>query len=114
MALENDKIYNEFSFPTKFIASLAAGLPVIILANEASSIARMASRYHVGVTHTNGNPDQLAERLGPILAQSDLTAYSEGILACATAEFDARRMREKLYQCFRRCAEASVQETGIA
>ncbi len=50
MALDDDDPrYNRFSFPTKFINYLAAGLPVITLGHPESSVVRMASEYQVGL-----------------------------------------------------------------
>ena len=44
MSLEDDYEYNRFSFPTKFISYLAAGLPIFTLAHPQSSVYRMAAQ----------------------------------------------------------------------
>lgn len=106
MALTDaDPRYNRFSFPTKFIAYLAAGLPVITLAHPESSVMRMASRYEVGVATSAADADTLATQLKGILVGSDSREqYRAEILRCTTKEFDAKRMRERLCACFEQCA----------
>ncbi|NJK90814.1 MAG: glycosyltransferase family 4 protein [Blastochloris sp.] len=50
MSIEDtDPRYNRFSFPTKFITYLAAGLPPIIMGHPESSVMKMASTYDVGL-----------------------------------------------------------------
>ena len=98
--------YNRFSFPTKFISYLAAGLPVITLGHPESSVVKMAQAYRVGLCVTSNDPDVLAREL--LVALSDPNArlkYGPEILRCAQTEFDARRMRKTLYDCFRQCAD---------
>jgi hypothetical protein len=101
--------YNRFSFPTKFISYLAAGLPVISLGHPESSAVKMATAYSVGLCLTTGQPELLAGQL--LAALSDPNPgikYRAEIRRCAAAEFDARRMREVLYACFGKCAERTI------
>lgn len=100
MALADaDPRYNRFSFPTKFIAYLAAGLPVITLGHPESSVMKMAAQYAVGPRLDAAG--SLAERLQAALAEREpWEVYGKEIIRCAQTEFDAARMREKLFRCF--------------
>jgi len=105
---DDDPRYNRFSFPTKFITYLAAGLPVITLGHPESSVVKMAQAYRVGPCVTSSHLEALGREL--LDALSDPTPWSKygpEILRCAQTEFDARRMRKTLYDCFRRCADQS-------
>lgn len=102
---DDDPRYNRFSFPTKFISYLAAGLPVITLGHRESSVVKMAEAYGIGLCTTTADPEKLGAALLAALARTDLTlAYRPAILRCVTAEFDARRMRAVLHNCFHECA----------
>ena len=97
--------YNRFSFPTKFITCLAAGLPVITLGHPESSVVKMATAYPVGLCITDNNVENLSAEL--LAALSDPNAglkYRAGIQRCAAEMFDARRMRRVLYDGFQKCA----------
>lgn len=113
MALDDDDPrYNRFSFPTKFISYLAAGLPVITLGHARSSVAQMAAAYGVGPCVTAGDREALVEVLVAALARADAAAvYRPAILRCAAAEFDARRMRIVLRECFQKCAQLNATST---
>jgi hypothetical protein len=102
MALtDEDPRYNRYSFPTKFITYLAAGLPIITLGHSQSSIMRMAAGYEVGPHTATRDADLLAGELSPaLMLQSPWVQYGKEIVRCARGEFDAERMRRKLYQCF--------------
>jgi len=103
---DDDPRYNRFSFPTKFISYLAAGLPVITLGHPDSSVVRMATAYNVGLCTTTGEVEKLGAELLAVLARADAAeVHRPAILACAMKEFDARRMRGVLYECFRKCAQ---------
>lgn len=106
MALkDDDPRYNRFSFPTKFISYLAAGLPVITLGHPESSVMKMARAYDVGLCTSAGNVEKLSAELLATLGRTGAAAeYRKEIVRCATAEFDARRMRAVLRDCFRSCA----------
>lgn len=96
-----DPRYNRFSFPTKFITCLAAGLPVITYAHQQSSLARMATSYRVGFNFSSTNPQTLAEELWTAFAPAQPAArFKEEIVRCARIEFDAERMRKVLYDCW--------------
>lgn len=99
MALsDDDPRYNRYSFPTKFITYLAAGLPVLTMGHRASSVMRTAADHPVGIL-LGDNADGAAESLQTALADRGSKAAHRGeILACAHALFDASRMRDKLWE----------------
>jgi glycosyltransferase involved in cell wall biosynthesis len=100
MSLDNDDPdYNHFSFPTKFISYLAAGLPVITLAHPQSSVAQMAAAYQVGLLQTRRDEAEFCARLEAALKEPDpRRTFRSEILRCARTEFDAARMRQKLWR----------------
>jgi len=106
MALTDaDPRYNRFSFPTKFISYLAAGLPVITVGHPESSVVKMAAAHPVGICATTRDAAALAGQLVAGLSEPDPAAkYREGIRQCAETEFNASRMRATLYACLRECA----------
>lgn len=105
-----DPRYNRFSFPTKFITYLAAGLPVIVLAHERSSVADMAARYRVGPLLTASDAGDLRETLLQAFRDPNPRGtYRNEIVRCATNEFDAARMRRVLRECFETCALRTAQ-----
>ncbi|MHA3771964.1 hypothetical protein ACXR0O_10550 [Verrucomicrobiota bacterium sgz303538] len=114
MALtDEDPRYNRFSFPTKFITYLAAGLPVLVVGHPESSVVRMASQYTVGMLETGREPEALEAKLREVLSQSSpWEAYRTEILRCTRNEFDAQRMRAKLHTCFAECA-ASTDHSAL-
>ena len=109
MALtDDDPRYNRYSFPTKFISYLAAGLSVITIGHPESSVMKMAAQYGVGLSTSAGEVDALAARLEDALgASAPWERYGSEIVRCARTEFDAERMRQKLYACFSTCAAGS-------
>lgn len=105
-----DPRYNRFSFPTKFISYLMAGLPVITLGHPESSVMKMAAKYRVGVAISTGDANRLAEALRESLAgPGPWSRHADEINRCVRAEFDAAKMRQLLRDCFGRCAEATDQ-----
>jgi len=102
MALtDNDPRYNRYSFPTKFITYLSAGLPVITLGERNSSVMQMASSYDVGLCTDASGVEALAAQLREALSTAcPWERYGPEIIRCARQEFDAQRMRRKLYACF--------------
>ena len=101
MALtDKDPRYNRFSFPTKFITYLAAGLPVITLGDRNSSVMKMAANYDVGLCTNTADAGALAEQLKTILSiESPRERYGPEIVRCAREEFDSDKMRRNLYRC---------------
>ena len=110
MALDDaDPRYNRFSFPTKFITYLTAGLPIITLGHFESSLARMARQYEVGLCTSATTVDELTSYLTTALSfQEPFKYYKAEIIRCATNEFDAERMRRTLSECFEKCANQTI------
>jgi hypothetical protein len=109
MALnDRDPRYNRFSFPTKFITYLAAGLPVISVGHPESSVMKMAKEYRVGPSTSAATVETLIEALQtPLANRTPWSTYAAEIIRCAETEFRASNMRSKLWSCFERCAEAT-------
>jgi hypothetical protein len=105
---DDDPRYNRFSFPTKFITYLAAGLPIISMGHPESSVMKMATQYRVGVTSSSSAIESLVADLGLWLVdRTPWSSYGSEIIRCAETEFRASSMRSKLWTCFERCAEAT-------
>lgn len=92
--------YNRFSFPTKFITYLAAGLPVLSLGHPESSLMQLTHSYRLGIRlfsreelETNLTPDLLQARGMKESCRSEL-------LRCARDWFDARQTRSRLWQAW--------------
>lgn len=109
MALSDaDPLYNRFSFPTKFISYLRAGLPVITLGHPESSVMKMAEQYRVGVTTSAQDASVLVEKLrDPLTDPAPWSRYASEIKRCARIEFDAGRTRKVLKKCLDQCASAT-------
>jgi glycosyltransferase involved in cell wall biosynthesis len=100
---ENDP--QRFSFPTKFISYLAAGLPVFTLGHTDCSVIEMAREYSVGVCVTSMEEDLLRETMFEALStENPWERFGDGILRCARKEFAAAQKREILYDCLLQCA----------
>jgi hypothetical protein len=103
-----DARYNRFSFPTKFISYLAAGLPIISLGHPESALMNMASRYNVGVKTNAASLQIIVNDLRRPLADSEpWITYGSAIIRCAEEQFRASTMRSTLWRCFERCAETT-------
>jgi len=96
---DEDPRYNRFSFPTKFITYLAAGLPVITLANRDSSVMRMAETYDVGLRFSE-EPIASEDLMAGLTRGKKRDVLDREILKCARNEFQADDMREMLWRCF--------------
>ena len=102
MVLQDDDRYNRFSFPTKFISYLAAGLPVVAVGHPDSSVVRMAREYGTGFCWEHPDLDAMAQPFSAWLDSGNLKVrHAPNILSCARAHFDAAQMRSRLYACFR-------------
>ncbi|MFZ4778698.1 MAG: hypothetical protein ACOYM3_25300 [Terrimicrobiaceae bacterium] len=97
---DSDPRYNRYSFPTKFITYLAAGLPVITLGHPECSVMKMARTFPVGVTLESGDARDAVARLGGLADPAAPRKFRAGILRCARENFDAVAMRARLWQCF--------------
>jgi hypothetical protein len=106
MSLAEDDPRHRFSLSTKFISYLAAGLPVLTLGHPECGVVKMAQAYRVGECVTSGDPENLRQRLFAALSvEKPWQEFGAEILRCAHDECDAARSRQKLYDCFRLCAE---------
>jgi hypothetical protein len=101
MALtDDDPAYSRYSFPNKYGTYLSAGLPLIILAHSESSAAKMFRQYPTGVWSDATHQDALVSFLRTVLAEPVPPArFRAEILRCAQTEFDADRMRRRLWAC---------------
>jgi hypothetical protein len=110
MALDDDNPrYNRFSFPTKFITYLSAGLPSFTLGHAQSSVVLMARQYPVGVVCSTASVDGIAESLSTALRdEQSAVTYRKGITDCASMEFNATKMRENLFQAWLACARSTA------
>jgi hypothetical protein len=109
MVLQDDDRYNRFSFPTKFISYLAAGLPVLAVGHPDSSVVRMAREYGTGFCWEHPDLDAMAEPFSAWLDSGNLKVrHAPNILSCARAHFDAARSRSILYECFESCLKAGT------
>jgi hypothetical protein len=126
---DDDPRYNRFSFPTKFITYLAAGLPPIVMGHPESSVMKMAEKYDVGLRMTDdgfkvkdharqmtdGQKDDLSFPARDSSPPQDPLSVSQrfnfsafpsrreslpAVLQCARAEFDAVAMRKQLWRLF--------------
>jgi hypothetical protein len=126
---DDDPRYNRFSFPTKFITYLAAGLPPIVMGHPESSVMKMAEKYDVGLRMTDdglkmkdharqmtdGRKDDLSFPARDSSPPQDPLSVSQrfnfsafpsrreslpAVLQCARAEFDAVAMRKQLWRLF--------------
>jgi hypothetical protein len=89
---DRDPRYNRFSFPTKFITYLAAGLPVISLGHPQSALAQMAEQYRVGLVSTEHSLDALCSALqGALAMENPFANHAAEIARCAETEFRAAR-----------------------
>ncbi len=116
MALtDDDPRYNRFSFPTKFITYLAAGLPIISMGHRSSSVMAIARKYDVGVQLSSDNPDELVEEFSAVFGHSPNPSikYRPALIRCASDHFDAARTRAILWSCIR-TGRASVAPSQTA
>lgn len=96
---DQDPRYNRFSFPTKFITYLAAGLPILSLGHPESSLMKMTSLYQVGLRTPESDFDgHTLLALKKALSESK-SHYIPEILRCARNHFDAQKMRTRLWSC---------------
>lgn len=98
MALEERDIrYNRFSFPTKFITYLGAGLPILGLGHPQSSLMRLMDTYRVGYSAQNIQDLEKSNLLEVLANPAAKTLYRSEMQRCARECFDAARMRARLW-----------------
>lgn len=100
MALEDrDPRYNRFSFPTKFITYLAAGLPIIAMGHPESSVVKMADVYNVGMKVKSSENIKVSKLAKALQDPEEKAKYHPEILQCANDHFEAGKMRKVLWNC---------------
>jgi hypothetical protein len=105
---DDDPRYNRFSLPTKFISYLAAGLPVITLGHLESTLVKIAQSYRIGLCATSPEPSVIEkELLATLSIKNPWARFGSEIQRCGHAEFDADRIRKRLYESFSHCAQRS-------
>jgi hypothetical protein len=92
--------YNRFSFPTKFITYLAAGLPILSLGHPESSLMKMTTAYQVGLQVAKTDLSEATSLRIKIALSENKAKYLSEILRCARDHFDAEKMKAKLWRCF--------------
>jgi hypothetical protein len=102
MPLEAESLrYSKYSFPTKFISYLAAGLPPIILARKDSAVNQMAEKYNLGLRLHSSNLETNSKILKQNLWSPSAKAIQrKAMLRCANECFDAQKIRGTLWNCF--------------
>lgn len=86
--------YDRYSFPCKFTACLAAGLPVIAAGHAEGSLLRMMNRYPVGLALAGGAQETWAARLTAFLARPEPDAACRAAMTQAVEGlFNAERNR---------------------
>ncbi len=96
---DDDPRYNRLSFPCKFTAALAAGIPLICIGNRHSSLMEMAKDYRLGLVLTEEDEPHFEDRMCEVLPDfSKFDVYRSEILRCARKEFNAGRNREELHE----------------
>jgi hypothetical protein len=99
MALgDEDPRYNRFSFPTKFITYLAAGLPILALGHPESSVQQLMKEFTPGISLKSPEDLKKDDWSGELVQVSAKERYRQEILRCATELFDADEMRARLWK----------------
>jgi hypothetical protein len=107
---DDDPRYNRFSFPTKFVTYLGAGLPILALGHSESSLIKMASTYKIGVYTSTNNGDELQCQLLKELAEPQpFLKYKAEILRCISAEYEMSRLRKTMYDYLFACARGDTK-----
>jgi glycosyltransferase involved in cell wall biosynthesis len=105
---DTDPRYNQRSFPCKFTAALAAGLPLICVANRQSTLIEMAKNYRLGLLLTDEDSDNIADKLYESLADSSrFDEYRSEIARCAETDFNAERNRKTFHALVRSSVNGS-------
>lgn len=93
--------YGKYSFPTKFITYLAAGIPTLILGPNDSAVNKMAEEYDLGLRFCSKNISEISNNLlQKLYDYKNRAEYLNSMLACAQKYFFAEKMRKKLWDCF--------------
>jgi hypothetical protein len=92
--------YTMYSFPTKFITYLAAGIPTIILGPKQSAVTKMADQYNLGLRFYSLDEKEIARDLFVKMDKHKKEQdYSNKVLMCSQKYFSAYQMRKTLWNC---------------
>lgn len=98
MALsDRDPRYNRYSFPTKFITYLAAGLPILAVGHPESSVLKLMQDFHLGIALKSAAELQNYDLASRLFDHRSKEFYRPEIVRCARNVFDAVRMRRRLW-----------------
>jgi glycosyltransferase involved in cell wall biosynthesis len=102
MPFDRDSLrYSQYSFPTKFISYLAAGIPPIILGRKDSAVMKMADQFDLGLRLVSHDAKTIAVNLNETIWQENTSEkYNQRIIDCSHRYFDANVMRKNLWACF--------------
>lgn len=90
--------YARFSFPTKFITYLAAGIPTVLLARTDSSVGKMLHRFGVGLLLSESSPEEMADTLRTTLWKFEYRQRLRSrMVRCAEEHFHADKKRAILW-----------------
>jgi len=96
---DTNRNYNRFSFPTKFITYIAAGIEPMVVAHESSAVAALAKESGIGLHF--GDPRALAASMAR-LTGAETNPDRAQMIEFARRHFDAaqkrRRFREKIFE----------------
>jgi hypothetical protein len=93
--------YSKYSFPTRFISYLAAGLPTIFFTRADSAVSRLAEKYNLGLKLHSLDVEANSKILKQELWNRNTKRNQrEAILSCAKECFDAQTIRSQLWGCF--------------
>lgn len=94
-----DPRYSRFSFPNKIGTYLSAGVPILGFSHENSSLTAMLRKHAVGNLTSARHPGALEKFLSDsLLIPQPRSRFREAILRCANTEFNAEKIRNRLWQ----------------
>lgn len=95
---DDDPRYNRFSFPTKFITYLAAGLPILSFGHPESSLMKLTCPYQLGARFFS--KDEMRAKMTTNFLQNPLMKrlVRPEIVRCSRDWFDACRTRSQLWR----------------
>jgi glycosyltransferase involved in cell wall biosynthesis len=100
MPLDDNLRYSRYSFPTKFISYLSAGVSQFIIARQDSAVFKMADRYNLGIRINTSDPLAIAKYFEESISKFNFFEINKcNMLKCATENFDASKMRKILWHC---------------
>ena len=94
-----DPRYSRFSFPNKIGTCLSAGVPVLGLGHQRTSLAEVMRDHRLGMFADATEPGALENFLSESLRITQPRAvFREDILRCARTEFNAEQIRARLWR----------------